>query len=106
MVFDDRGGRALDIEEPPGERVTLDPAPLLEVRGISTSVIKKALETGEIVATGNAMADPELGTARSIVSMDLRTIVCIPLSSPRSEVSTGGPTRALGALYVDNIYCT
>jgi len=79
-----------------------DPAPLLEVRGISTSVIKKALETGEIVATGNAMADPELGTARSIVSMDLRTIVCIPLSSPRSEVSTGSPTRALGALYVDN----
>ena len=79
-----------------------EPAPLLEVRGISTSVIKKALETGEIVATGNAMADPELGSARSIMAMDLRTIVCIPLSSPRSEASTGAPIRALGALYVDN----
>jgi signal transduction histidine kinase len=79
-----------------------DPVPLFEVRGISTSVIKKALETGEIVATGNAQADPELGTARSIVSMDLRTIVCIPLRSPRAETITGGPGRALGALYVDN----
>ena len=79
-----------------------DPMPILEVHGISTSVIKKALDTGEIVATGNALADPELGTAQSIVAMDLRTIVCIPLSSPRSEASAGGPTRALGALYVDN----
>ena len=51
---------------------------------------------------GNARADPELGTARSIVSLELRTIVCIPLRSPRSETTTGGPPRALGALYVDN----
>ena len=35
--------------------------------------------------------------------MDLRTIVCIPLRSPRSESSApAGPPRALGALYVDN----
>jgi signal transduction histidine kinase len=79
-----------------------DPVPLAEIKGISTSVIKRALETGEVVATGNAQADPELGSARSIVSMDLRTIVCIPLRSPRSENATAGPTRALGALYVDN----
>jgi len=68
-----------------------DPLPLFEIRGISTSVIKRALESGEIVATGNAKADPELGTARSIVAMDLRTIVCIPLRSPRAEAITGGP---------------
>jgi signal transduction histidine kinase len=79
-----------------------DPVPLSEVRGISTSVIKRALDTGEIVATGNARADPDLGSARSIVSLELRTIVCIPLRSPRSETSTGGPPRALGALYADN----
>jgi C4-dicarboxylate-specific signal transduction histidine kinase len=79
-----------------------DPVPLVEVKGISTSVIKRALDTGEIVATGNARADPELGSARSIVSLELRTIVCIPLRSPRSEGSTGGLPRALGALYVDN----
>jgi signal transduction histidine kinase len=79
-----------------------DSVPLSEVKGISTSVIKRALDTGEIVATGNARADPDLGTARSIVSLELRTIVCIPLRSPRSETVTGGPPRALGALYVDN----
>jgi signal transduction histidine kinase len=76
--------------------------PLSEVKGISTSVIRRALDTGEIVATGNARADPELGSARSIVSLELRTIVCIPLRSPRSEGATGGPPGALGALYVDN----
>jgi two-component system, NtrC family, sensor kinase len=79
-----------------------DHAPLTEVRGISTSVIKKALDSGEIVATGNAKADPELGTATSIVAMDLRTIVCIPLRSPRTEGGPSGPPRAMGALYVDN----
>jgi signal transduction histidine kinase/pSer/pThr/pTyr-binding forkhead associated (FHA) protein len=79
-----------------------DPLPLAEVKGISTSVIKRALDSGEVVATGNARADPDLQSSRSIVSLELRTIVCIPLRSPRSESATGGPPRALGALYVDN----
>ena len=74
-----------------------------EVQGISTSVVRKALESGETVATGNAVADPALGTAQSVILMDLRTIVCIPLRSPRAEVdSNGSYPRALGALYVDN----
>jgi two-component system NtrC family sensor kinase len=35
--------------------------------------------------------------------MDLRTIVCIPLRSPRTAPGdAGGQTRCLGALYVDN----
>jgi signal transduction histidine kinase len=79
-------------------------APVEEVQGISTSVVKRALETGETVATGNAVADPSLGTAQSVILMDLRTIVCIPLRSPRAEAAAGdsGQPRALGALYVDN----
>jgi signal transduction histidine kinase len=77
--------------------------PLSDVQGISKSVVRKALETGETVATGNAVADPSLGTAQSVILMDLRTIVCIPLRSPRAEVEgNGGTPRALGALYVDN----
>jgi signal transduction histidine kinase len=80
-----------------------DEAPLTEVRGISNSVVKKALATGEIVATGDALADPALGSAPSVIALDLRTIVCIPLRSPRTEAdSNGGYPRALGALYVDN----
>jgi len=78
-------------------------APISEVQGISTSVVRRALETGETVATGNAVADPALGTAQSVILMDLRTIVCIPLRSPRAETDgEGGGPRALGALYVDN----
>jgi signal transduction histidine kinase len=74
---------------------------LTAVQGLSSSVIRKATDSGETVATGNAVADPTLGQAQSVILMDLRTIVCIPLRSPRSEAS-GGTHRGLGALYVDN----
>jgi phosphoserine phosphatase RsbU/P len=84
-------------------RAPVDRSPLAEGRGISTSVVKRALETGEIVATGNALADPVLGSATSVVALDLRTIVCIPLRSPRAEIDKSGSyPRALGAIYVDN----
>ena len=63
--------------------------PLPEVQGLSTSVVRKALRTGETVATGNAVADPSLGAAKSVILMDLRTIVCIPLRSPRVRGGRG-----------------
>ena len=75
--------------------------PLPEVTGLSSSVVRKALRTGETVATGNAVADPSLGAAKSVILMDLRTIVCIPLRSPRVEAGGAGG-RTLGAIYVDN----
>lgn len=77
--------------------------PLTEAQGISTSVVRKAIETGDIVATGNAVADPSLAMAQSVILMDLRTIVCIPMRSPRAEMDASGTyPRSLGALYVDN----
>ncbi len=78
-----------------------EPIPLAEVQGLSNSVVRKAMQTGEAVATGNAMADPSLRMAESVILMDLRTIVCIPLRSPRVEADAAGG-RTLGALYVDN----
>jgi len=78
-----------------------EPLPLTESQGISRSVVRRALDSGQIVATGNAMADPTLRLAQSVILMDLRTIVCIPLCSPRAE-QEGGAAAALGALYVDN----
>jgi signal transduction histidine kinase len=55
------------------------------------------------VATGNAVADPTLRMAQSVILMDLRTIVCLPLCSPRAEPESGvRGTVVLGALYVDN----
>jgi len=77
--------------------------PTSEIQGISTSVVRKAVASGETVATGNAVADPALGMAHSVILMDLRTIVCIPLRSPRTHgEAAGGAPRALGAIYVDN----
>ncbi len=76
--------------------------PLAEAQGISRSVVRRALEGGETVATGNAAADPSLSTAQSVIIMDLRTIVCIPLRSPRAEAEGPGGAGILGALYVDN----
>jgi signal transduction histidine kinase len=77
--------------------------PLSDVQGISTSVVRKAVASGETVATGNAVADPSIGVAHSVILMDLRTIVCIPLRSPRSlTAGEGAAPRALGAIYVDN----
>ena len=77
--------------------------PLSEVQGISTSVVRKAIASGETVATGNAVADPSIGAAHSVILMDLRTIVCIPLRSPRGLADGAGAVpRALGAIYVDN----
>jgi signal transduction histidine kinase len=73
------------------------PLPLEGVQGISRSVVRRALETGRMVATGNAAADPSLASAQSVASMELRTIVCTPLRSPRA-----GGAGILGAIYVDN----
>ena len=72
------------------------PLPLENVQGISRSVVRRALETGRMVATGNAAADPSLASSQSVAAMELRTIVCTPLRSPRAA------RGLLGAIYVDN----
>ncbi len=78
-----------------------DGEPLREPQGISTSVVRQAIEKGETIATGNALADPKLALADSIAVLSLRTIVCVPLRSHR--VAEGAPGAAmLGAIYVDN----
>jgi signal transduction histidine kinase len=104
LLADGEGGRferVAGLQVRVGRRKGL-PLPLSEAHGLSTSVVRKALETGETVATGNALADPSLGSAQSVIMMDLRTIVCIPLRSPRNEAEGAGGHGILGALYVDN----
>jgi len=78
-----------------GERV--DP----EAPGLSKSVVRRAVETGRTVATGDALRDPTLANAQSIAALELRTIVCIPILGLSG--GDGAPaSRSLGALYVDN----
>lgn len=109
LLLSDSSAEASQYESIAGLRLRLgrrrgqSALPATEATGISKSVIRRALETGETIATGNAVADPTLKHAESVITMDLRTIVCIPLFSPRveSEAVSSSP-RVLGALYVDN----
>jgi signal transduction histidine kinase len=72
--------------------------------GISAAIVRRALETGEVVSTvrGNASTDapsePAEGDTRPV-----QTVVCLPLRSPRAGADgIGAFPRALGVLYVDN----
>jgi signal transduction histidine kinase len=73
----------------------------LESHGISRSVVRRAVETGQTVATGDALRDPTLASAQSIAVLELRTIVCIPIRSLADDAAAD-ERRPLGALYVDN----
>jgi signal transduction histidine kinase len=71
---------------------------------IADAVVRQALDTGTIVSPDPAGADTDRpsapGTGRAAAH---RTVVCIPLRSPRAGADTGGPfPRSLGVLYVDN----
>jgi len=78
-----------------------DGSELREPKGISKSVVRQALEKGQTIATGNALADPNLAKADSIAFLELRTIVCVPLRSHRVAEGASGAAM-LGAIYVDN----
>ncbi len=59
----------------------------------SRSVVAEALSNMEPTRISNAQDDPMLGSAASVVSLDLRSVMCAPFT-------IDGETR--GALYLDN----
>jgi signal transduction histidine kinase len=72
--------------------------------GVSATVVRRALESGEIVSSpfpaSGQTADKTPATPTAELS---RSTLCLPLRSPRAEVDgTGAFPRGLGALYVDN----
>jgi diguanylate cyclase (GGDEF)-like protein len=60
---------------------------------ISTSVLKKVVETSEPLILRDAQVDPQFSAARSVMSLNLRSVMCVPL------ISYG---KAIGAIYVEN----
>ena len=81
-----------------------DPSPA-NGHGISGPIVRRALETGEVVSTlkprGEALAPPPARPEED--TRPVQTIVCLPLKSPRGGSDVGGRfPRALGVLYVDN----
>jgi signal transduction histidine kinase len=72
--------------------------------GISGAIVRRALETGEVVSTlsGAGEAAPPPGRPDEDTH-PVETVVCLPLRSPRAGADgTGAFPRALGVLYVDN----
>jgi len=75
--------------------------------GISAAIVRRALETGEVVSTIRGLEEAtraETGALRPDEdTRPVQTVVCLPLRSPRSGADgTGAFPRALGVLYVDN----
>ena len=60
---------------------------------VSRSIIRRVEETGEAVLTTNAQEDERFQGAKSIVSMQLRSILCVPLRV-KDQVT--------GVIYADN----
>ena len=59
----------------------------------SRTVVKEVLETGKTLLTDNAYDDPRLGANATIMSMNLRSVLCVPLKVKENVI---------GAVYVDN----
>ncbi len=59
----------------------------------SRSVVEQVLRSELPLVTTDAQRDPRLAEQRSVHALRLKSILCVPISSP---------ARVLGALYVDN----
>lgn len=60
---------------------------------ISRSIVKTVAETGEPVVTMNAQSDPRFAAQESIISYNLRSILCVPLKHKENII---------GVIYADN----
>lgn len=60
---------------------------------ISRSIVRSVYESGEPVVTMNAQSDPRFSEQESIISYNLRSILCVPLTIKESHI---------GVIYTDN----
>ncbi|MEI7844221.1 MAG: adenylate/guanylate cyclase domain-containing protein [Chloroflexota bacterium] len=60
---------------------------------VSRTVIQWVIETGESILTTNAQQDPRFGGQESIIALNLRSILCVPLKLKNALI---------GVIYADN----
>ncbi len=60
---------------------------------ISRSVLEEVVQTGQAVVLSDAMQDPQFGQAISVMTLRLRSIMCVPLVTRN---------QTFGAIYVEN----
>jgi sigma-B regulation protein RsbU (phosphoserine phosphatase) len=85
-------------------------AALLDDKTISHSILEEALNSNSEFLVTDSSHSPELADRQSIVTYDLRTVICIPLRRQRiREVRSAhdaAVTEVIGALYVDSRYAS
>ncbi len=88
MLVDDQGELEFQVARNM-ERSTIA-APAFQV---SRSIVAQVAQSGEPVLTTNALLDPRFSDQDSVVSLNLRSILCTPLKARE---------RVIGVVYVDN----
>ncbi len=88
MLVDDQGELEFQVARNM-ERSTIS-APAFQV---SRSIVAQVAQSGEPVLTTNALLDPRFSDQDSVVSLNLRSILCTPLKTR---------DRVIGVVYVDN----
>ena len=88
VLFDDTGNLAFQVARNLDHSAIASPA--FEV---SRSIVERAARTGQPVITTDAQSDPRFSEQESVVTLSLRSILCIPLQAKE---------RVIGAVYVDN----
>jgi putative nucleotidyltransferase with HDIG domain len=64
-----------------------------EAFAFSRTIVQQVVSSGEPVLTTNAQEDPRFGTEASVVSLQLRSILCVPMKL-KDEI--------IGVMFVDN----
>jgi len=72
---------------------SIDGLPIEKESDYSRSVVDKVMETGEPIITLDAMTDQRFSIAASVISLGLRSVLCVPLQVK---------DRLIGIIYVDN----
>ncbi|MCP4996999.1 MAG: GAF domain-containing protein, partial [Gammaproteobacteria bacterium] len=65
----------------------------VEGDGISQSILSEVIKNGKSLVLSNALSDPRFAQAYSVMYMNLRSVMCVPLMV-RDHI--------LGAIYVEN----
>ncbi len=90
LLIDEKTGRPEVRLARNMDRETIEKSASFE---ISRSIVKNVAESGESVVTMNAQSDPRFAAQESIISYNLRSIMCVPLKI-RETIT--------GVIYADN----
>lgn len=90
LLIDDESGRPEVQLARNMDKETIERSASFE---ISRTIVRNVAETGDAVVTMNARADPRFAAQESIISYNLRSILCVPLKTKDTIT---------GVVYVDN----